>query len=78
MILIFLTYLSTKISLTWVKEEITCGNYTKITGAVFIDVRKAFNTVDHTLLYADSTVKALSKCILGIYCLLLTLLRVTF
>ena len=47
----FRPYLSTNVALTPVTEEILYNMDNKlITGAVFIDLRKAFDTVDHTLL----------------------------
>ena len=47
----FRPYLSTNVALTRVTEEILYNMDNKlITGAVFIDLRKAFDTVDHTLL----------------------------
>ena len=45
--------LSTNIALTRVTEEILLNIDNKlVTGALFIDLRKAFDTVDHTLLIA--------------------------
>ncbi len=47
----FHPYLSTNVALTRVTEEILSNMDNKlITGAVFIDLRKAFDTVDHSLL----------------------------
>ena len=49
----FRPYLSTNVALTRVTEEILLNMDNKlVTGAVFIDLRKAFDTVDHTLLIA--------------------------
>ena len=58
--------LSTNVALTQVTEEILYNMENKLnTGAVFIDLRKAFDTVDHTLLIRKLKHIGLSEAVIN-------------
>ena len=58
--------LSTNVALTQVTEEILYNVENKLnTGAVFIDLRKAFDTVDHTLLIRKLKHIGLSEAVIN-------------